>query len=191
MFFYGREPYIAWITEEKLEKVHFLSTVQDYIVKLDSEGKKTLRRMNLFQLGAIVFASVLFVISPWFEVANPYETSYEMLGMNITGLVLLALNIILFVIFLIRGKSIRRRLLLPGIRNVMMIPSALLCSMSHSVGFNLVDGWWGSTENPPVYEKYDMWMTEYLFFAVMLAVLLVLFFSLFEFILRKKFQTEE
>lgn len=183
LFLKGKEPYIAWITEQKIDAGQFvegeglLKTEQMYITKLDLEGKKILRKMNFLQWGTVIFASVLFVISPWFEVANPYETSYVMLGMNIAGLVFLVLDIVFFVIFLIKSKKIRRYLMIPGIRNVLLIGSALLCSMWHTVGFNCVDGWHGSTVNPPVYERYDVWWNTYFYAALGLAILLVLVFA--------------
>lgn len=183
LFLKGKEPYIAWITEQKIgvgkfvEDEGVLETEQKCITKLDLEGKKILRKMNFLQWGTVILASVLFVISPWFEVADPYETSYVMLGMNIAGLVLLALDIVFFVIFLIKSKKIRRHLMIPGIRNVLLIGSAILCSMWHTVGFHCVDGWHGSTVNPPVYERYDVWWNTYFYAALGLAILLVLVFA--------------
>ena len=103
-------------------------------------GKKTLRKMNCLQWGAVILASVLFVISPWFESANPYVTSYVPIWINIVGLLLLVFDILLLVIFLIKFRKIRSHLLFPGIRNVLLIGSAILCSMWHHVGWHTFVG---------------------------------------------------
>ena len=180
-------PYLQWITEQSMSNVQSSDLVQNDRKELDISGKKILRKMTLLQMGAVVFASILFVIAPYFEVANPYEISYVMIGINIVGLVLLALDIILFIIFLIVYKNSRRYLVLPAIRNVLMIPSALLCSMWHSVGFVHMGEIIGSEDTTTaIFEKYDIWYSEYLYMAFGWAILVVVVFALFEIVLRRK-----
>ncbi len=189
LFLKGKEPYIAWITGQKMgigaltENRLLSETTLICRNELDLAGKKVLRKMNFLQWGTVILASVLFVISPWFEVSNPYVTSYMTLWINIAGLVLLAFDILLFVFFMLKGRNIRRHLVLSGIRNVLLIGSALLCSMWHSVGwrsFSMI----GDSE---VYsDRYEVWRNEYFYMALGLALLLMLVFVLLD-IARKKY----
>ena len=189
LFLKGREPYIMWITGQKLETGAFITkdllgeNVPLGANELDLDEKKILRRMNVLQWSVVILASVLFVISPWFEDANPYATSYMPIWINIAGLVLLAFDILLFVFFMLKGRNIWRHLVLSGIRNVLLIGSALLCSMWHHVGWSSFTAVGGEIVQA---ERYDTWMNEYFYMALGLAFLLFLVFAVLD-IARKKY----
>ena len=188
LFLKGKEPYIVWIIGQKVEEGflaenELLSEIPSICNnELDLDGKKVLRRMNFLQWSTVILASILFVISPWFENANPYVTSYVPIWLNIVGLVLLALDVFLFGLFMIKCRTIRRHLVISGIRNVLLIGSALLCSMWHNVGWSSFTMVGGELVD---YERYDTWMNEYFYMALGLALLLVLVFAVIDMVRKK------
>lgn len=162
----SRNPYIAWVTGE--------STVQG--VKI--EFSKNRRYMSLIQIGLTLFAGIVFVFAPYLD-SEPHETSPLYIATVLLGLGCLAANVICFVVFLIRGKEDKKGLILPGIRNVLLIPAALIASNAHSVG-------WYNGLGSTVHTRYDSWHEEFLGYAFALAALVVIVFTIIEVVISKK-----
>ena len=117
-----KNSYIAWVTGE--------TTVQGVRI----EFTKSRRQMSLLQIGVSVLAGILFVFAPYLD-REPHETSPLYIVTVLFGFGCLLANAICFAVFLIRKKEERKSLVLPGIRNVLLIPSALIASSAHSVGW--------------------------------------------------------
>lgn len=192
-----KEPYIAWITEQSYREMMAYngSGVEENRKEQEYDGEqkfaknKLVRRMNMLQLGFVVLASILFIVAPYGETSSPYDTAPVYLGLNIAGLVILLANIICFIIFLIKCRDCRSNLILPGIRNILMISCSLMISNYHSVGW-IHKGDWNEagvgSADFSAYERYDVWYDEYLFMALGLAVLIAVVFALIEIIMRKR-----
>ena len=75
-------------------------------------------------------------------------------------------NIITFFVFFIHKKTERTKLLIPGIRNILLIPSVLFVSKSHEYG-------------------YGYWDPEYLFLAFASAAVVFILFCLIELVISK------
>lgn len=132
----------------------------------------------MIQLALTVIAGALFVITPYFDY-NPNETTFLYTAVVLIGLACLLASVIIFVVFLICRKAERLKLLLPGIRNLLIIPSALIVSEMHSMG------WWydlGDIEG----QRYESWHLEYLWYALALVAVVFIVFSLIEILLQKK-----
>lgn len=161
-----RKVYMSWISSGELPQ------------KTSEPINKTRQRMNLVQVILTVTAGVFFVIAPYFDY-KPNETTALYTIAILVGLVCLLASIISFVVFLIKAGEDRTKLLIPGIRNILFIPSVLIASEMHSMG------WWheaGST----VGQRYEYWYTEYLWYALALAAVVFLLFSLLDILVNKR-----
>jgi len=161
-----RKPYMTWVSSGELPQ------------KQSEPIQKTRQRMTIVQVLLTVIAGVLFVIAPYFDY-DPNETPFLYTTTVLIGLACLLASIISFIVFLIKTKEERKKLLIPGIRNTLFIPSALIVSEMHSVG------WWydpGST----VGQRSESWYTEYLWYALALAGIIVVAFALIEKMLKRK-----
>lgn len=164
IFLKAREHYIAFITEVTIPKR----------VKGEEIGAK--RKMSAWQLGLSLAASILFVLGPCFE-SKPYETSV-MYGVCVAaGLSALLGNIIVFVIFIVRNKPLRKAFALSGVRNMLMIFPAFIFSEIHWVAF-------ASGAGEPL-RRVDGWQWEYLWLGITAVVIIAVFFELAEEILKR------
>ena len=161
-----RNTYIAWVTGE--------AAVQGVRIKLS----KSRRLMSLLQIGLVLVAGVVFIFAPYLD-SEPHETSPMYIATVLLGLCCLAANVICFVVFLIREKVNKKGLVLPGIRNALLIPSALIASNSHYVG-------WYNAPGSTVHTRYDSWQTPFLGYAFALAALVVIVFTIIEISVAKK-----
>lgn len=159
-----RKAYISWITNGELPQ------------KPSEPINKTRRKMTLIQVLLTIAAGALFVVAPYLDY-DPNETTYLYTVIVLVGLVCLLASIISFIVFLIKAGKGRTKLLIPGIRNILFIPSALIASEMH--------GWWhdaGSTMG----QRYECWYTEYLWYALALAATVFILFSLLEILVNKR-----
>ncbi len=174
--------YIAWITEQPYEKA-------------DKTVNPLLRRMNIIQLGATLLVWLLFVVLPWFDT----PTGEEPLIWWILSYVILALmiaNIVAFAVFIIRAGSDRKGLILPGIRNILMLLPAMSLSGFHSPVFTFYGsetveiGLDGSSAIVEPLNQYwtreSMWNPEFLLSAAGLAIGIAALFGLIEILIRKR-----
>ena len=134
--------------------------------------------MSMLQVILTFIACILFVIAPFFDY-NQYETTFLYTVVVQIGLACLLASIITFVVFLVRHKSERTKLLIPGIRNLLLIPSALLVSRVHSTS-------WTYNAGDTAVKRYDYWETEYLCYALALVAIVFIVFSLIELLIQKK-----
>ena len=161
-----KNSYIAWVTGE--------TTVQGVRI----EFTKSRRQMSLLQIGVTLLAGILFVFAPYLD-REPHETSPLYIVTVLFGFGCLLANAICFAVFLIKKKEERKSLVLPGIRNVLLIPSALIASSAHSVG-------WYNGLGSTVHTRYDSWQEQFLGYAFALAALVVIVFTIIEVIVSKK-----
>ncbi len=124
-----------------------------------------LKRMNLIQIGSVIAAGILFIIAPFFE-RGWREVSYTVIVLNIIALAFLLADLVCFIVFMIKYRETRKRLILPGIRNVLLSVSAYLISGFHHISYYQFSG---ST----VYERCSSWNHEY--FIYTLASTLIIF----------------
>ena len=155
-----RKPYTAWLIHGELP---VKSSEPVHVIK---------KKMSVLQIVMTMAAGVIFVLAPYLDV-NPHETSVLYTVTVFIGLACLLTSIIIFMVYLIHTRTDRSKLLIPGIRNLLLIPSALIVSGMHSTG------WW---YNPGDVEghRYDFWSAEYLWYALAAAVIVFLFFALIE-----------
>lgn len=161
-----KEPYAAWITGSTPER---------------KAPDPVLRKMNVIQIGAAALTGLLNVIAPYCEMLPTDKfTMYDVV--LILALACAAANIVCFVVFIIRERAQKGKLLLPGIRNIFLIPSALLLQKAHYRTWIPRFG-----DGKKYYEAVDMWCAEYLWYAAGLAVIVAVVFSLIDaFIKRNK-----
>lgn len=147
VYFTCRRPYFVWITNGALPKpiCGYVSVVR--------------RKMSIIQVVMLVVASILFVIAPYF-----YDKIYVAEAVTLVGIACVLANIITFFVFFIHKKTERTKLLLPGIRNILLIPSVLFVSKSHVYGY---------------------WDPEYLFLAFASAAVVFILFCLIELVISK------
>lgn len=163
-----KNSYIAWITGETIVR------------EAKMEYSKSRKQMNILQIGLTLLAGIIFVFAPYLDLEYNTRGSTPLYVVSILiGLGCLLANIICFVVFLIKEKEDRKGLVLPGIRNALLIPSALIVSTSHYVG-------WQGAPGSTVPTRYDSWSTEYFGYAFALAALVVIVFTIIEVVISKK-----
>lgn len=175
IFIMAKKPYTAWITGQHHDN-------------REIKAKSRVLLMNIIQLGMILIAGILFLIAPYFETpyietdSSAYSTSTRL---ELIGGVLLACNIACFLIFMFKYRENRKKLLLPGIRNMLMISSAfLLCNVHYAV-FTHHNEIMSSITTATADISY-IWNFDYLWYSILLAVLIVVIFSIIEKIITKK-----
>jgi hypothetical protein len=93
------------------------------------------------------------------------------------GLSCLLANIVCFSVFLIKEKENRKSLVLPGIRNMLFIPSAFMFSMVHIISWIRTEG--GTSQ------RYESWATGYLAYALGLGAVIFIVFTIIETVVKK------
>lgn len=157
--------YIAWITGE--------TAVESAKIEL-SESR---RKMSFWQIGLTLFSGLAFFLAPYFDV-RPRETNPLYTAAILLGLGCLLINVISFVVFLTKEKDDRKDLILPGIRNILFIPSAYMVSLTHYVG-------WISTTEGATPNRYEFWETKYFGYALGLAAVVIIVFAIIELTINK------
>lgn len=161
-----KDPYLSWLISGKLPE----RPAEDVF--------KVQRKMSRTQILLMVLAGVLFVVAPYFD-ANPQEITFLYTVTVLIGLACLLANIIIFVVFILRQRADRVKLLIPGIRNVLFIPSAMVVSELHTMG-------WYNLAGDTAVERYDLWQTEYLWYALSWAAVVFILSSLLEIAVNRK-----
>ena len=165
-----KEPYVAWITGEKV-------VAEAEGARCEAEKTERVRKMNFIQIGAVILASVLLVVSPYFDTKH-YEMSPLLIGVVLVGLALLFANVVVFIVFLVKEKTDKKNVCISGIRNMLLIPFALICTNMHNSGWH---HYAGATD----WEKYSYWHMEYLWMAIGWALLVIVVFSIIEMLVKK------
>ncbi len=91
----------------------------------DTAEKVSLLQIALTAASAIIFFVASFLPFMWSEI--PYTVLVAV------GLCMLAANIIVFVVFISKNKENRKAFILPGIRNMLFIPAAVISADIHGV----------------------------------------------------------
>jgi len=166
-----KKPYVNYITNSNLPK------------KPNDPFANIRKSMTRLQIGAIIIASLLFVIAPYLEFSPTDEFSlFE--ACTVLGLLLLLSAVICFIVFMIKKKEERRHIILTGIRNIILIPAALIVSEAHSFGWSSSspeDEWAVDT-----LERFDLWYAEYFLYAAAYSIIVFMVFALIEAIIKRK-----
>lgn len=162
----GNAPFIAWIVGEAVD-------VEQDTRLTPTESR---RKMNLFQIGFTLFAGIVFLIAPYFDI-HLYDANLPYIVLNLMGLSCLLANIVCFAVFLIKEKENRKSLVLPGIRNMLFIPSAFMFSMVHIISWIRTEG--GTSQ------RYESWATGYLAYALGLGAVIFIVFTIIETVVKK------
>ena len=156
-----KKTYMAWITDNQLP------------LKTEDASAKSRKKMTTIQISLTLLSVIIFVLAPYLA-SKPTDIFFN--AVMFLGLGCLLANIITFVTFLIKCKNDRKELMLPGIRNILLIPSALIASRIHIVI-------WCSYGPENEYsmdalQRCDSWYPEYLGYALALATIVFVMFSL-------------
>ena len=170
VYFLCKKPYIAWITNSKI--------IKEPSTPID----KTREKLTLIQVSLTVIAGVLFIIAPYFD-CNPNEISILCPIILLLGVACLLANIISFFVFFIKKKEERNNLIIPGLRNMFLIPAALIVSKMHITIWR--SEYSGSDEAVDLWTKEHCWYTKYLWYALAVVVVVLIGFSLFETLTKK------
>lgn len=163
-----KRPYTAWITNQSKEN--------------QAKYNPTVRKMNMIQLGSVALAAILFIIAPYFATDFDHP-DYAFIAINLTGLACLFSNIICFIVFISKNKGDIKNLLLPGIRNILMIPAGFMFSMISSLSFTTYDEIPTATTE---WERLITWNTDILSLIFGWIILVILIFSIIEAVLAKR-----
>ena len=129
IYLISRKAYIAWILQKELVEGEIVGEE----LTQSSEVQKILRKMNILQICAVIVAGILFIVAPYFDWKHN-ETSPFLVGMDVMGLCLLAGNIVSFIVFMAKHQTARKYLWISGVRNILLLPSALMCGSVHDMG---------------------------------------------------------
>lgn len=168
-----KKPYVAWILQRELVEVEITGEKAEEI----EEARKTLKAMNILQIGAVVVAGIIFVVAQYFAPEHPEDSAVILSGMWIVALCLLAGNMVSFIVYMIKKKTIRKYLWISGVRNLCLVPSGIM-----SVGVH-TGGWW--TDGTGTTTNYDIWNLEWLWYALGLALLVIVAFGVLEALIKK------
>lgn len=170
-----KAPYVAWITGDKRKKDG------------SDPGLRSVRRMNGIQLGSVGAASLIFLLAPYLVSGGEDNILQNVLAFAVLGL--LAAGVVCFAVFLLCDKENRKRLILPGIRNVLLTAPAFLLSWVHTVGW-VYEGdeavGSGSQAGQIRYERYDIWRPEYIWLALGAALLIFTVFAVIDALQKRK-----
>ncbi len=169
IYTFTKRRYSAFITEQK------------YIKSMDNN----VITMNFLQLGAVLVAGALFIIAP-FYVTHLEKTSVIYVSLIALAFVLLIFCIVCFFVFISKYKSNRDRLILSGVRNLIMIPICIMLIGVHEYGFGWSSGSNIDTNGNIVYEKTDFWNMEYFWASAALAIAVFVIFKIFSIIKKKQ-----
>lgn len=172
-----KSAYIAWVINgEKPTK------------RLGPEEKSE-RDMTRTQLALCGIAGLLLVFGPYLDTREEVFSLYN--AAVILAMACFAANIACFVTCLIRNKDNRKDLIIPGIRNAVMILPVLLLYRVHTVSWQfvrlrIVTAEDGSMVQKPIYEPYDTWHTGLVWYAAGIALGVYLIFDVINMVLKRK-----
>lgn len=114
--FSGKYRFVAWVTEHPYTPISV-------------EKSPVVRRMNRLQVGSLLLANLIYLIYPFFQQPQQWINN----AVYSVPLVCFAVNILSLVVPLITQKGARRKLLLPGIRNIFLIvPTIFVWNVNQS-----------------------------------------------------------
>ena len=176
IYLVAKKSYIARILQKELVEEEIAGEESEVVLEVN----RVKRKMNILQIGAVVMAAVLFIVAPFFGTEQPEDPAYIQAGIVGVGVCLLIGNIVCFIIFMLRNTKNRKHLCLSGIRNMLFILPALICTGVHGIG------WYSSGGK---YTKYDFWDIELFWISVALALVVIIAFRVIE-ILAKRYKKQ-
>ena len=136
LFYVLKDRYFAWITGKPYEK-------------RATEKNSKLILMSFLQITVAVLSGVLFLIAPYFVADKVWSVEDMLLVM---AYFLLPASAIIFAVYIIVGKSERKKFVLPGIRNLLFCSPALLMK-----GFHYSILYYpGPGSNPVIHQIWDI-----------------------------------
>lgn len=139
------------------------------------------RHLTLIQLTLTLLSGLLFLLAPYFETDEIGSSTPGYLIANISGIALMAASLAIFVIFLLRQKERSGKLILTGIRNLLLLPAPLIAVNAHCSYWAWVD-----TAGSDSFIREDLWRTEFLGYAVFFCLLVFIVFSLIEILIDRR-----
>ena len=114
IYIIGKQPYMSWIVNGK--------------ISLKIEGRLTTQndRRSFIQITLTVMAGLLFLIGQ----SDLAKSDFLYFLSTVVAFILLIANIMIFVIFMKRNRDERSKYLLSEIRNICLLPAALMCFFS-------------------------------------------------------------
>jgi len=156
-----RNVYVSWISSGALPQ------------KTSDPINKTRQKMDLVQGVLIVTAGVLFFIATYYDDYRLNKSTILCYIAGLLGPVCLLAIIISFIVFLVKAGEKRTKLLIHGIRNILFIPSVAMVPKIHDVDWMYIVG---STSR----QLHEYWYPEYLGYALAIAAVVLLLFSLLD-----------
>lgn len=150
--------YLEWISTNRFTQ------------KIKDDAYGNVKRMNRIQIILIVSASALFLLCPY--LLNPGNYTMYYISICVPVGACLA-NILVGIIFLVRYKDERKMLLLPCIRNILLVVPALLFDVVHGVS-------WTSTDGGVHFDRYDIWNFDTMLAILWIALIICLIFRIVE-----------
>lgn len=169
----ARKPYIAWILQKKLVE----EELEGEEITQNGEVQKILRKMNILQIGAVIVAGILFIVAPYFDWMHN-ESSPFLVGLCVMGLCLLVGNVVSFIVFMAKHKTSRKYFWISGVRNILLLPSALMCGSVHFMG-------WMNVAGAAEWERYDVWDMETFWQAIGWGAAIMVIFGVIEIFVKK------
>ncbi|MGN0610573.1 MAG: helix-turn-helix domain-containing protein [Ruminiclostridium sp.] len=177
-FFFGGIVMILLLVYLKCKKP-YMSWIANGILVQKEKNSVTVNSgcMTLIQIALTVIAGLLFVIAPYFE--TRIETTFWQIAINVAGLVAMLASIAVFGVFILKHKDKRSKYLLSGIRNIVLLPAALIVVNMHKCG------WIGIDENHS-FTRYELWFPEYLLYAIAYCIIVLFVFTLIDTFIKSK-----
>lgn len=166
IFLLIRRPYLSWVCGRSEET----ASLSRNCVLLDA-----------IQLGALGFVLILMLISPCFEEFVPETEEIRntfMLGSMIPVAFILLVPAALLA-FLILEKKEKLKLLLHGLRNMLLLPAVFKIGSAHKVSFG-----WG-TMGPEHYQRHEYWENELILIGLSWILLVFVVFLVLERIVKR------
>ena len=173
-----KKPYIAWITRGELP------------VKAVEPGEKVKRNMSNGQILLCAAAGLLFVFAPYLETKHSGKFSFYDVAI-LLALACMVANIIIYVVYLVKNKDLRRELTIPGLRNIFVILPTFLLTHVHTVSWGyfgeMVVGsvGEGAVQNEQ-YERYDNWHPEFVWYTIGAVLAFFLIFGIIDMLMKRK-----
>lgn len=134
------------------------------------------KTMTAIQLGFLLLAGLLFLFAPWLLTSGEGFPLFEIA--ILLALLCFAGSGLCFAVQLVRNRAGRRALVLPGIRNLLMMLPLPLLQRAHEVS------WWHAADG--TYGREDTWHIEFIWFTAVAILAIYLVFAGIDTLRRRK-----
>ncbi len=160
IFLKCKEPYIRWIAGSRL------------FIKSTAPVTQNIYKITAIQLGLTLLGGLIMVLASYLD--KPTDSSLLYNTVTIIGIICLAGSILYFTVYIIRHMKNRKPYLLIGIRNILLIPSAIILSKIHKIV------WFSNTTESEPLTRHDYWHTEYLWYSIAFSLFVFVIFAIIE-----------